>query len=252
MPPTAPDPEALAAALLEAERAVVLTGLRLGGRESLDLTHGRGEWARRASLEAFLTEPGRFWEYFYPTALRIAARTPGPGHAAIARLERAGLIAALVTQAVDRLHARAGSPDPIEVYGTVLVMRCERCEERYGLPEVGEMIAAAPDGVPRCTTPGCGYPVRPEGTLWGEPLPRAAVEAAWERAAEADVFVVLDSDLRTAPISLLPSVPLTRGAPLYLAGETPTQYDRYAARVVRAPGAGLIAAVADLVAPDGR
>ena len=106
--------------------------------------------------------------------------------------------------------------------------------------------------MPRCTTPGCDYPVRPEGTLWGEPLPRPAVEAAWERAAEADVFVVLDSDLRTAPISLLPSVPLTRGVPLYLAGETPTQYDRYAARVVRAPGAELIAAVADLVAPDGR
>ena len=67
--------------------------------------------------------------------------------------------------------------------------------------------------MPRCTTAGCAYPLRPEGTLWGEPLPRAAVERAWELAAEADAFVVLDSDLRTAPISLLPSVPLTRGAP---------------------------------------
>ena len=45
----------------------------------------------------------------------------------------------------------------------------------------------------------------------------------------ADAFVILDSDLRTAPISLLPSVPLTRGAPLVVVGETPTQYDRYAA-----------------------
>jgi NAD-dependent deacetylase len=251
MAPQASDPEALAAALLAADRAVVLTGLRLGGRESLDITHGRGEWARRASLEAFLTEPGRFWEYFHPTALAIAERVPGPAHDAIVRLERAGLVASLITQSVDRLHSRAGSADPVEVYGTVLVMRCERCEERYGLPEVGRMRAAADDGVPRCTTPGCDYPVRPEGTLWGEPLPRRAVEAAWERAAEADLFVVLDSDLRTAPISLLPSVPLTRGAPLHLAGETPTQYDRYAARVSRGPGADLITAVADLVAPAG-
>jgi len=252
MAPQASDPEALAAALLEADRAVLLTGLRLGGPESLDLTHGRGEWARQASLEAFLTEPGRFWEYFYPTALTIAGRAPCPAHEAIVRLERAGLVASLITQSVDRLHARAGSADPIEVYGTVLVVRCERCEERYGLPEVGRMIAGAADGVPRCTTPGCGYPVRPEGTLWGESLPRPAVEAAWERGAEADVFVVLDSDLRTAPISLLPSVPLTRGAPLYLAGETPTQYDRYAARVTRGPGADLITAVADLIAPASR
>ena len=51
---------------------------------------------------------------------------------------------------------------------------------------------------------------------------------------------MLDSDLRTAPISLLPSVPLTRGAPLFLIGETPTQYDRYARMVVRAPSSDVI------------
>jgi NAD-dependent deacetylase len=245
------DPQALAAALLEAERAVVLTGLRLGGPEELDLTHGRGEWAARASLEAFLTEPSRFWEYFYPTALAVAAREPTPAHRAIARLQRAGAVSALITQAVDRLHTRAGSPDVVEVHGTLLTERCERCGERYGLPEVGALIAAASDGVPRCTTAGCAYPLRPEGTLWGEPLPRAAVERAWELAAEADAFVVLDSDLRTAPISLLPSVPLTRGVPLVVVGETPTQYDRYARILVRAPSSGLIGAVADLIAPEG-
>ena len=245
----ASDPEALAAAFLAADRAVVLTGLRLGGPESLDLTHAHGEWAKRASLEAFLTEPGRFWEYFYPTAQTIAARTPTPAHDAIARLERAGVISALITQSVDRLHTRAGSTDPVEVYGTVLVMRCERCSERYGLPEVGALIGDAEDGVPRCTTEGCGYPLRPEGTLWGEALPRPAVERAWELASEADAFFVLDSDLRTAPISLLPSVPLTRGAPLVLIGETPTQYDRYAQMAIRASSAALITAVADLIAP---
>jgi NAD-dependent deacetylase len=249
MAPQASDPEALAATFLEAERAVVLTGLRLGGPESRDLTHANGEWAKRASLEAFLTEPGRFWEYFYPTALRIAAREPGPGHEAIARLQRAGMIGDLITQAVDRLHSRAGSPDPVEVYGTVLISRCERCGERYVLPEVGELIAGSPDGVPRCTTPGCGYPLRPEGTLWGESLPRKAIERAWEIAAEADAFFVLDSDLRTAPISLLPSVPLTRGAPLVLVGEEATQYDRYAQTVIRAPSTQVIVAVADLIAP---
>jgi NAD-dependent deacetylase len=113
-------------------------------------------------------------------------------------------------------------------------------------------MAAAPDGVPRCTTSGCGYPLRPEGTLWGEALPRAAVERAWEVAADADAFIVLDSDLRTAPISLLPSVPLTRGVPLVLVGETPTQYDRYAHRVIRAPSVDIISAVADLIVPSPR
>ena len=144
---------------------------------------------------------------------------------------------------------RAGSPDPVEVYGTVLICRCERCGERYVLPEVGALIGASADGVPRCTTPGCGYPLRPEGTLWGESLPRVAIERAWEIAADADAFFVLDSDLRTAPISLLPSVPLTRGAPLVLVGEEATQYDRYAQTVIRAPSTQVIVAVADLIAP---
>jgi NAD-dependent deacetylase len=251
MPASTADVQALAAALLESERVVVLTGLRLGGPEQRDDTHAGGEWAAHANLEAFLTEPARFWRYFYPTALASAAREPTADHLALARLQRAGAVTALITQAVDRLHARAGSTDVVEVYGTLLTERCERCGERYGLPEVGALIAAAPDGVPRCTTAGCAYPLRPEGTLWGEPLPRAAVERAWELAAEADAFVVLDSDLRTAPISLLPSVPLTRGAPLVLVGQTPTQYDRYAQLLVRAPSAGLLAAVADLIAPEG-
>jgi NAD-dependent protein deacetylase/lipoamidase len=244
------DAQALAAALLEADRVVVLTGLSLGVAEGRDDTHGSGEWAARANLEAFLTEPALFWKYFYPTALEISRREPTPDHAALARLQRVGAVSALITQAVDRLHARAGSADVVEVYGTLLTERCDRCGERYGLPEVGDLIAAAPDGVPRCTTPGCGYPLRPEGTLWGEPLPRPAVERAWELAAEADTFVVLDSDLRTAPISLLPSVPLTRGAPLVMVGATPTQYDRYAQILVRAPSAGLLSAVADLIAPE--
>lgn len=245
----ASDPEALAATLLAADRAVVLTGLRLGGPEHLDLTHPRGEWAERASLEAFLTDPARFWDYFYPTALAIAGRRPGPAHRALARLQRCGVVSALITQAVDRLHLRAGSPEVVEVHGTVLVERCERCGERYGLPEVGALIGRAEDGVPRCTTPGCAYPLRPEGTLWGEPLRREAIERAWELAAGAGAFLVLDSDLRTAPISLLPSVPLTRGAPLIVIGTTPTQYDRYAELVVRAPSAGLISAAAELIAP---
>ena len=226
---------------------MVLTGLRLGGPESLDLTHAHGEWAQRASLEAFLTEPIRFWEYFYPTALTIAARTPGPAHDAIARLERAGGLSA--NHPVRRSPALPGRQHRP---GRGLRHRAgvaAGAASATASPEVGALIGAAQDGVPRCTTAGCGYPLRPEGTLWGEALPRPAVERAWELAADADAFFVLDSDLRTAPISLLPSVPLTRGAPLVLIGETPTQYDRYARMVVRAPSSDVITPVADLIAP---
>lgn len=242
--------ERVAAALLGAERVVALTGLRLGHPEERDLTHARGEWARRASLEALLTDPAAFWEFAYPAALELAARSPQPGHLAIARLQRAGLISALITQAVDHLHTAAGSVDVIEVHGNILTARCTRCGEVYGLGEVGQLMVAASDGVPRCTTPGCAFPLRPAGTLWGEPLVEDAVRRAWDLATASDCFVVIDSDLRTVPMSLLPSVPLTRNVPLVMIGETATQYDRYAHILVREPSEPLLVAVADLIAPE--
>jgi NAD-dependent deacetylase len=135
----------------------------------------------------------------------------------------------------------------------VLSTRCERCDERYGLDETAALIGASPDRVPRCASPGCSYPLRPHGTLWNEALPREAVERAWDLAGDCDLLVVIDSDLRTVPISLLPSVPLTRGAGVVLIGATPTRYDRYARRVIRVASSGdTLTAVADLIAPPRR
>jgi NAD-dependent protein deacetylase/lipoamidase len=241
-------PDRLAALLLTARRAVILAGQRLGHPERVEAS-ARGEWARRASLENLLTRPADFWDYYEPLAQDIARRQPEPVHTAIARLQQAGIVSALITQGVDRLHVRAGSPDAVEVYGTALVARCERCGERYGLPEVSVLRRESADGVPRCSAEGCGYPLRPTGTLWNEPLPAAAVRRAWELAGETDCFVVLDSELRTAPLALLPSVPLRRGAPLVVIGEAPTRYDRYAALLARGPSPPAMIALADLLAP---
>ena len=245
------DHAALAALLVGAERAVALTGLALGHAENADLTGSRSEWARRANLGAFLTEPGRFWEYCYPVACEMAERVPTAGHRALARLQEVGLVHALVTQGVDRLHQRAGSTDVVEVHGTLLTARCERCGERYGLPEVEALMAASPDGAPRCTTPGCAYPLRPGGTLWNEPLPEPAVARAWELAAGADCFVALDCELRTAPIALLPAVALRREVPLVMIGRSPTRYDRYARVVIRGSSEPVLDALAELVLPRG-
>lgn len=250
MAATSQEVDALAAALLGAECTVVLAGQRLDSEGIDEVERTRDEWATRADLDALLTTPAAFWEYFLPAAQAAASRMPTPAHLALARLQGAGALVAIVTQAVDGLHERAGSHNVVEVYGNVLSVRCERCGERYGLDEAAVLIAGGVDGVPRCTTPGCGYPLRPSGTLWNEALPAHAIERAWELAAECDLLLVIDSDLRTVPISLLPSVPLTRGADVILIGATPTRYDRYARRVIRVPtSADTLTAVADRIAP---
>jgi NAD-dependent deacetylase len=247
---TAQEIQALAAALLGAEGTVILAGQRLDTEGISQVEQSRGEWAHRADLDTLLTRPTEFWEYFLPVARAAAARRPTPAHLALVRLQDAGAISAVITQASDGLHERAGLREVVEVYGNVLSVRCERCGERYGLEEAAALIAAASDGVPRCSAPGCAYPLRPHGTLWNEALPHQAVERAWELAADCDLLLVIDSDLRTVPISLLPSVPLTRGAGLILIGPFPTRYDRYARQVIRvASSASALTAAADLIAP---
>jgi len=241
----------IADALAGASRAVALTGLRLDRPDPEEVERDRREWTRSASLDALLTRPEEFWAYFAPAARRAAARTPGPAHAAIADLEQRGYIRSLITQGVDRLHSRAGSLDVIEVHGNISTLRCERCGEQYGLAEF-DGLRSDSDGIPRCSNEGCGYPLRPAGTLWGEPLVAPAVERAWDEAGKTDLFVVLGSDLRTVPISLLPSVPLTRGTPLVIVGEQPTQYDRYAELVIREPVGDVIVDVAETLAGRSR
>lgn len=239
----------IAAALLGAQRVVVLTGLMLGRPDELDVTSARSDWANEASLEVLLTDPARFWRFTLPAAREIAARPITPAHEALVRLQEVGLIGHLITQSVDHRHTLAGSPEVIEVHGNLLTARCTRCGERYALSEVERFVAEADDGVPRCTADDCAYPLRPSSTLWGEPLIEDAVRRAWDVTTAADCFMVIDSDLRSVPMSLLPSVPLTRGVPLIMLGTIATQYDRYASVLVREPSEPVLEALADLVNP---
>ena len=42
----------------------------------------------------------------------------------------------LITQAVDDLHRKAGSPEVVEVHANVMSCRCDRCRDVYALAEV--------------------------------------------------------------------------------------------------------------------
>lgn len=251
MPYSSPEPhQRVAAALLGATRVVVLAG-RFVGRPDDDAPGAPSDaWANRASLEMLLTEPQSFWEFTLPAATAIAARRPTGAHAALARLQRAGIVRHIISQSVDHLLVAEGATDVSEVHGSILSAICTRCGERYGLAEVERLVAQASDSVPRCTSPDCGYPLRPSSTLWGEPLVESAVKRAWDEATECDLFVVIDSDLRAVPMSLLPSVPLTRDVPLIMIGTIPTQYDRYASVLIREESEPVLVKLADLVAPE--
>jgi NAD-dependent deacetylase len=139
----------------------------------------------------------------------------------VAELERRGIVRAVITQNIDRLHAKAGS-DPIEVHGSLDRGVCLRCDVRVSLDELVARADAADDGVPRC---GCGFQMKSGVILFGEPLPADAIEAAYAHAERADLMLVIGSSLLVAPVSGLPGVVLDRGGTLAILTESETPYD---------------------------
>ena len=79
----------------------------------------------------------------------LSGAQPNAAHLALAELERRGLLAAVVTQNIDRLHERAGSADVVEVHGSIRTSTCPRCRAAYALEEVLRLL----DGPPRRAAP---------------------------------------------------------------------------------------------------
>jgi NAD-dependent deacetylase len=221
-------PEDLAAALAASEYAVVLTGAGISTESGIpDFRSPGGVWERFdpmevGSLSTFISEPERFWSFHRPRIDMLADVQPNPAHLAVAELERRGIVRAVVTQNIDRLHAKAGS-DPIEVHGALDRGLCLRCGGSVSLDELVARADAAEDGVPRCSS--CGFQMKSGVVLFGEPLPAAAIEAAYAEAARADLMLVVGSSLLVAPVSQLPGIVLDNGGTLAILTESETPYD---------------------------
>jgi NAD-dependent deacetylase len=224
-------PQDLAAALARAGHAVVLTGAGVSTESGIpDFRSADGLWERYdpmevASMSTFLSEPQRFWSFHRPRIDMLAGAEPNAAHRAVAELERRGIVKAVITQNIDRLHARAGSSDPIEVHGALDRGICLHCDARVSMDELIARADAADDGVPRC---GCGFPLKSGVVLFGEALPDEAIEAANAHAERADLKLVIGSSLLVAPVSELPRIVLERGGTLAILTESETPYDEAA------------------------
>jgi len=83
-----------------------------------------------AHIDAFRRDPVPYWQMRGPFIKSLEAIDPNPGHAALARLQRQGLLGTIITQNIDGLHAAAGSTDVIEFHGNVRTLRCMDCTRR--------------------------------------------------------------------------------------------------------------------------
>ncbi|MDR7417954.1 MAG: NAD-dependent deacylase [Armatimonadota bacterium] len=247
---------AAVALLRAASRVVAFTGAGASTESGLpDFRSPGGLWAgvdplAVASRTALERRPEVFYEFYRRRLARLADASPGRVHHALAAMERAGRLRAVITQNVDGLHQAAGSSHVIELHGNLRESVCLGCG---AVRPIAELVAQLDAGsLPRCER--CSSLLKPNVVLFEDLLP----EAAWQRAVLAargcDVMLVVGSSLQVTPAAYLPQEALDHGAALVIVNREPTPYDRAAAAVVHGEAGPTLSAIVDALrtaAPAG-
>jgi NAD-dependent protein deacetylase/lipoamidase len=216
--------EHLARLILERQPCVVLTGAGASTESGIpDFRSASGIWAEYdpmeyATIDAFRRDPAKVWDFYSKRLGVLTEAKPNPTHQVLAELERRGLVEAVITQNVDRLHERAGSVNLIEVHGSLRTSSCLDCGHSEPFDRVVELLP-----VPHCER--CGAVLKPDVVMFGELLPEEAIDRAFELARRAGLFLVVGSSLEVYPVAGLPDEALAAGAALAIVNRGPTPYD---------------------------
>ena len=162
-------------------------------RSTDGLYHQEYRWPPEEILshDFFERRPEEFFR-FYRDKMLYPQAEPNAAHLALARLEQAGKLKAVVTQNIDGLHQAAGSKNVLELHGSVLRNYCEKCGAFYGLDTI-----LSTTGVPRC--PACGGDIKPDVVLYEESLDQDVLARAVHYIRQADLMIIGGTSLVVYP-----------------------------------------------------
>lgn len=232
---------ALAVLIAERQPCVVLTGAGVSTESGIpDFRSRDGLWAEYdpqdyASIDSFDRDPTRVWQFYGPRLAALAVAEPNAAHLALAELERRGLVQAVITQNIDLLHTRAGSSRVVEVHGSIGRSVCLSCGAQESLAAVLAQLEERP--APLCTV--CGAVLKPDVVMFGELLPAAAIDRAYELAGGASLLLVVGSSLEVYPVALLP----LEASGFAVVNREPTALDDRAELVVRSSAGEILSGV---------
>jgi NAD-dependent deacetylase len=244
--------ERIADAVRGATRTVAFTGAGVSAASGVPTFRGEdGVWNgpfdpadfHRSRFDA---DPAGFWRDRLDLHERIHGADPDPNaaHVALARLESAGHLHAVITQNTDGLHAEAGSTT-VELHGDASRVVCEACGETA--PAADAMAAVrGGDAPPRC---GCGGVYKPDVVLFGEGL-GDALSRAQSLAYSADCLLACGSSLTVEPAASLPRL-ASRSGTLVVVNLAETGCDDVADVLVRGDVTEVLPAVAAELGVDG-
>jgi NAD-dependent SIR2 family protein deacetylase len=257
---------------------VVLSGAGLSTESGIPDYRGPSGVARRhtpMTFQAFTRDPlarRRYWARSHLGWRLIAGAAPNAGHRAVAGLQQAGLVDAVITQNVDGLHGAAGSTSVIELHGRLDEVTCLDCgnltsrEEldrrlREANPDfVARVAAVNPDGdvdLPDeqvaafrpvdCGICGTGM-LKPDVVFFGETVPPQRVARCFAAVEQARSLLVLGSSLTVMSGRRFVIRAAKQGIPVAIVNQGPTRGDAHASVCVDAPLGALLPELAARVA----
>ena len=258
--------------LLRGRRTLVLTGAGCSTESGIPDYRGQGARERPAApvqFQAFLRDPEarrRYWARSVVGWARFSAARPSAAHHALAALEAQRAVFGLITQNVDRLHHAAGSRKVIELHGALERVRCMQCgafEDRASVQSrllaenpgfCGGLAQSRPDGdaeldasavrdfaVVGCSV--CDGVLKPDVVFFGENVPGAIVESAYEQVSAAEALLVVGSSLTVFSGYRFVRRAAERKIPVAIVNLGPTRGDALATLKLEASAGGTLARV---------
>lgn len=120
-----------------------------------------------ATPQAFARDPQFVWRFYALRQEALPAVEPNPAHRVLAQMEARFPEFLVVSQNVDNLHERAGSRKLIKLHGSLMEVRCTRCDTVTPLTAPVSSAAVERGDLPHCT---CGGLQRPNVVWFGEYL----------------------------------------------------------------------------------
>ena len=174
------------------------------------------------SKSFFYLQPERFFDYYRRHLLYPEAK-PNAAHRKLFELEQTDKLRGIVTQNVDGLHKAAGNIRVYELHGNVHENYCMECNAAYPIEAVLNS-----EGIPRCRD--CGGVIKPNVTLYGEPLEKYVCIGAIREITNADTLIVAGTSLAVEPAASF--ISHFRGKNLVILNRTPIPAEEQATLVI--------------------
>ncbi|MGO2632803.1 MAG: Sir2 family NAD-dependent protein deacetylase [Galactobacter sp.] len=169
--PTPPaDARAATVDQLLAGEVLILTGAGIStdsGIPDYRGEHGSLRRSRPMTFQEFSASPEarkRYWARGFIGAAHLRGAEPNLSHRIVAAWQRRGLLAGIVTQNVDGLHAAAGATDVVALHGDMSWVDCLDCGNREAREEFDARLEAANPGFRESVDP-TGLVVNADGDV---------------------------------------------------------------------------------------